>query len=246
MISFLAKPWRALPRDAFCTILVAALMPVAMQSYHVAPALAHLLGIEQVQDLARAIFSVSIAVGCVMVSWLIESSHAHHGLPLPWRNFIGHTISAAALVTGAFAIYALQAPLLDTLNQGMSWRAMAGLEQVILVVAWMILWGLRRPSDRPAPPRKGSWMSRSIARVTALVSAVGLGLYVIANFLVADPLTQSWGWGVIQPRSLVARITGTPLIEPALAIVLWGSIALLLRRFWRRLQDHGSGHLRRQ
>ena len=219
--------WRSIPPDARWTIIVAALMPIVIHLYHAAPLVAGWLGTQDVRLVARAMFSLSFGFGAIVIGHLIERGGGKTRDNL--RIFVGHAITAAGMVTAAFAVLALRAPLMLPDNQVMTWRLLTGMSQAILVLGWLVLWRVRR-----------RWLSHQAAGVAALTSAAGLALYCVANFLVVDPLTTAWGWGVIHPRSLVARITGIPWIEPMIAAVLWIGLGLLLRRWWLKADGGGS------
>lgn len=230
VIKTLLWPWTSIPGDARCVFAAAIAMPLIIHLYHGAPWVAGHLGIEDVQAVARAIFSLSFAAGCILVGGLVSrggpgmaalSDRAHD-----WQAFIGHAIAAAGLTAGLMAVVALQAPMLAGADEAMTWRLLTGMAQGIMVAGWLVLWRVRH-----------SWLSHAAAGIAALASAAGFGLYIVANFLISDPLTASWGWGVIHPQSIVARVTGLPWLEPAIGAALWIALGLLLRRWWRKAAD---------
>jgi hypothetical protein len=205
-------------------------MPFVIHAYHFAPQVARWFELGDVLWTARAMFATSFAAGSVLLGCLIKRGGPRlenaSQKARDWHGFAGDAVAATGCTAALFGLIALDQPLLDQANRVMSWKLLTGVAQGVMVAGWCLLWHVRR-----------RWLSRWAAGIAAIAALVGFGLYVVSNLLLQDPITEAWGWGIVHPQSIVARLTGWVWLEPLLAGGMVSALLLLLGHFWRRQRD---------
>ena len=208
---------RAIPRDAVEIMGRAALIPVLMTVWMVAPT----------QDWRRGVFAVCLALVAILGSCAVERGD---------RAKLGAGLSAVAIALCLHSLGTLVVLRANGVSDEIvtiSWRLSSTAQQAWMVVAWAVL---ERIQTR--------WLNRSVLRGVVAVLAAGFLWNVYTSFTVPDPLVTDAGliaW-TDMARSVGARsVPGGHLIEAALRLSMWAWVVWAAVYWIVRQKQNGNG-----